>query len=676
MKTVHDAISSQVQIDGIHFWLDSMTALFWILNQGEWKQFVRHRVNEILSSSNKSDWGHCAGQENPADIGSRGASPVLLKHSALWWNGPRWLTLGKEFWPQNMVLSNTEEVRSESKKIVMVNTLISEDLPLIDIERYSSLHRLRRVMAWIQRFKKNIIAKIKKEELILAPDLTVQEISEAETFLIKEAQKILRSNGTFAKSRKQLGIFEEDNLLKCKGRMEHSELEIGARTPILLPRNHHFTKLIVENVHRRVGHNGVRSTLTELRTRFWIIKGRQYVKKIIRKCFICKKLEGQPYESPATAPLPEFRVREAPPFGKVGVDFAGPVYVKSQNGMVKAYIALFTCCVTRAIHLELVENLNASTFINCLRRFAARRGTPSLLVTDNAKTFKASAKFIKKLFKNKLVQSHLSTKGIIWRFNLERAAWFGGVFERMISTVKRCLRKVLGNAKLNFEELTTVLTEIECTINSRPLTYQYDDLVEALTPSHLLCGRRISPLSENIDTSFDESDNELQSNMTKRFSYLSRKLNHFWNRWRKEYLVDLREFHKQTDARVANISKGDLVLIQEDNVKRGQWKMGVVEDLIKGKDGIIRGAKVRKAGGKNETLNRSVLKLFPLEIASTGYDKKEGKDASESKDKEVSMERSEGTNNNRIEDANCMRNQPPRAAAKDSRWKSKLMLDA
>ena len=157
----------------------------------------------------------------------------------------------------------------------------------------------------------------------------------------------------------------------------------------------------------------------------------------------------------------------------------------------------------------------------------------------------------------------------------------------MIGTVKRCLRKVLGNAKLNFEELTTVLTEIESTINSRPLTYQYDEMVEALTPSHLLCGRRISPLSENVDTFFGESENELQGNMTKRFLYLSRKLSRFWNHWRKEYLVDLREFHKMKDARAANISKGDLVLIQEDNVKRGQWKIGVIEDLITGKDGII-----------------------------------------------------------------------------------------
>lgn len=257
---------------------------------------------------------------------------------------------------------------------------------------------------------------------------------------------------------------------------------------------------------------------------------------------------------------------------------------------------------------------------------------------------------------------------------MERATWFGGLFERMIGTVKRCLKKVLGNAKLNYEELVTVLTEIECTLNTRPLTYQYDDLVEALTPSHLLYGRKLSSLPEQVNNFSDE--NELQNNITKRFLYLSRKLTHFWNRWSKEYLVDLREFHKIKDAKVSKIAKGDVVLVQEENMKRGCWKTGVIEELIKGRDGVVRGAKVRRAGRKNETINRSVLKLIPLEIACSGYDKKEGKVECDGNKKQVSIERREGTNNNSIEDAVCFRNQPPRAAAKDSRWKSKIMLDA
>lgn len=203
----------------------------------------------------------------------------------------------------------------------------------------------------------------------------------------------------------------------------------------------------------------MRGTLAELRARFWVAKGRQYVKKLIRNCFICRKLEGKPYNLPPTAMLPDFRVTEAPPFSKAGVDFAGPLYVKGSNGeMTKCYIALFTCCVTRAVHLELVENLLASTFVNCLRRFCSRRGTPTLMVSDNAKTFKSTVKLLKKLTSSSTVTNFLDSRRISWRFNIERAAWMGGFFERMVGTVKRCLRKVLGSAKLSFDELSTVLT--------------------------------------------------------------------------------------------------------------------------------------------------------------------------------------------------------------------------
>ena len=250
-----------------------------------------------------------------------------------------------------------------------------------------------------------------------------------------------------------------------------------------------------------------------------------------------------------------------------------------------------------------------------------------------------------------------------------------GLFERMIGTAKRCLKKVLGNARLNYEGLITVLTEIACTLNTRPLTYQYDDLVEALTPSHPLYGRKLSSLPEQVNIFSDENENELQSNITKRFSYLSRKLTYFWNRWSKEYLVDLREFHKVKDAKVSKITRGDSVLVQEENMKRGGWKTGVIEELIKGRDGVVRGAKVRRAGGKNETINRSVVKLIPLETAFPGYDKKEGKVDCDGNKKQVGSERNDGTNRNNIKAAVCSRNQPLRAAAKDSSWKSKIMLD-
>ncbi len=464
-----------------------------------------------------------------------------------------------------------------------------------------------------------------------------------------------------------LGIVDHDGILICRGRLQCSELNMNAKFPIVLPNDNHFTNLVIMHCHEQVFHCKVKGTLAELRSRFWVTQGRQYVKKVIKNCFICKKLEGKSFGSPPIAPLPDFRVSQALPFSKVGVDFAGPLYIKKEGKMEKAYVALFTCCVTRAVHLELVENLNASTFLNCLRRFSARRGTPTLIVSDNGKTFKATD----------LLQNYLSSKRICWRFNLERAAWMGGFFERLISSMKRCLRKVLGNAKLTSDELITVSTEIECTLNSRPITYQNEDLEEALTPSHLQLGHRLSRIAKSIDSSVTDDYNDYDKLMN-RFKYLSRKLFHFLKRWKHEYLINLGEHHNQKKNSVQpDISVGDIVLIQDEGKKRGLWKMGLVENLITGKDGVVRGATGRKSNnGKTETLNRSVLKLFPLEIASTESGGAIGNVESSDESRDVSKGDGASETTQGAGEATSIRSQPTRAAAKDARWKSRLMLDS
>ena len=300
-----------------------------------------------------------------------------------------------------------------------------------------------------------------------------------------------------------------------------------------------FTRLIIEACHRKVYHCGVRSTLAELRSQFWVPKGRQMVKRILSECFTCKRLIGKSYRAPATAALPEFRVTRAPPFSKVGVDFAGPLYAKNGPGdMKKVYIALFSCCVTRAVHLELVDEMSAEAFKRCLRKFTARRGMPSLIVSDNAKTFQATEKDLNKLFYHPEIKSYFNNAKIEWKFNLERAPWWGGFFERMVGSVKQCLRKTLGKARLKQDELATVLVEVECTLNSRPLMYEYDEVgEEVLTPSHLIFGKRINSLPDMVDEPEKARGN---NESTARFRYLSNRLEHFWNSWRKEYLVGLR----------------------------------------------------------------------------------------------------------------------------------------
>ena len=171
-------------------------------------------------------------------------------------------------------------------------------------------------------------------------------------------------------------------------------------------------------------HNGVKETLAELRSRFWIVKGRQLVKKIIGQCKICTLIQGLSYGEPDMSQLPDFRVQEVHAFHAVGIDFAGPLFIKSEdNSLKKVYIALFTCATTRALHLEIVPDLDTATFLLCFKRFVSRRGLPSIIVTDNAKTFKAASKTIVKLFKSKEIVSYLTHRKIQWKFNVAKAPW-------------------------------------------------------------------------------------------------------------------------------------------------------------------------------------------------------------------------------------------------------------
>ena len=168
------------------------------------------------------------------------------------------------------------------------------------------------------------------------------------------------------------------------------------------------------------------------------------------------------------------------------IDFTGPLYLKgkTESSSNKTWICLFTCCVTRAIHLELVPDMTTTTFIRCLKRFSARRGLPRRSILDNAKTFKAAAKLIKTVFNHNEVKEYLSHVGVEWTFNLEKAPWWGGLLERMVKS--RCLRKMIGRAKFSHDEMHTAIVEIEAIINSRPLTFlNSGDTDEPLTPSHL-----------------------------------------------------------------------------------------------------------------------------------------------------------------------------------------------
>ena len=292
-----------------------------------------------------------------------------------------------------------------------------------------------------------------------------------------------------------------DGIIKCGGRLDNADIAEETKHPVLLPKSDYFTRLIIQDIHRRAMHGGVSTTVASLRHSFWIPSARQQVRAVLRGCVICTRLNGRAYVAPDPPSLPKERVWNQPPFTGTGIDLTGALYVRDDAAEKKVYVALFTCTSSRAVHLEVVENLSAVEFRDALRRFANRKSTPRIIFSDNATNFTSSAGIIRQLMESEEVNQFCSSRAIEWRFIIKRAPWYGGFWERLIGLTKSTLKKVIGKRMLSTNELRTIITDVEAALNDRPLTYVSTDRAddEPITPSHLLFGRRIIPFPvENL----------------------------------------------------------------------------------------------------------------------------------------------------------------------------------
>ena len=191
---------------------------------------------------------------------------------------------------------------------------------------------------------------------------------------------------------------------------------------------------------------------------------------MLRRCVTCPKAAGTPFKAPDSAPLLKIRVEEGPPFAVTGVDFGGPLYVRTQLGEAKTYICVFTCAITRSIRLEIVTDLSEERFLLAFRRFASRKSLPLTMIPDNACIYLASAETLKELFESPSLKEAFSQKGVEWKFIPKRAPWYGGFCERLIGLTKTALKKTVGRASVTLEELQALIVEVEAILNDRPIT--------------------------------------------------------------------------------------------------------------------------------------------------------------------------------------------------------------
>ena len=372
---------------------------------------------------------------------------------------------------------------------------------------------------------------------------------------------------------KQLGlIFDSNKVVRCRTRLNRGEYSYDFKHPILIPYQSHLAKLIIWKCHVELKHAGVQQTLATIREKFWIPKGRKLVNNMLHKCIICTKFKGKFLTRLPPADLPEFRIEKMPVFYNCGIDFAGPFLVKlpyqNKRGplkTVKVYILLFVCAVTRGVQLEMTYNMTAEAVVNAFRRFTSDFGLPGVIYSDNFKSFPKVYKDIVSLLESSKVSDYLKCKNIEWKYSLPRAPWFNGFTERLVGLTKSVLKRTLQRSLVTPEEFYTVLKEISCIVNHRPISYNYYDLdsEKSVSPADLMYTRsnRFFPQTDK-KVYVDEPDNTF---VQTRLSYLEQLVNQFWRKFHSEYLNELKERHarlKISNVLQEEVEKGKVYLLK------------------------------------------------------------------------------------------------------------------
>ena len=589
---------------------------------------------------------------NPADISTRAKSLGSINFD-FWLCGPKYLLENSDCWPsQSFALSEREaklEERVAKTTVLSVVTDWGGVGKVVNCLKYSSMDKLLRVTSYVLRFIYNIRKKLKHETDERIGEISTEEINFSQKLWIKYEQLFIVGSSKFDKVKNSLKLFYDENqILRLDTRISNYEnFNFDKKFPVLLQSDSHFTKLIILKIHEQNLHCGVSSTLAIIRSNYWLIRGRQTVRKFLKGCVICKFVQGKTMLAPETPKLPSFRVSCNHSFENVGVDYAGPLYHKELFNntvtMSKCYILLFTCAVTRAVHIELTPDMGAHSLILALRRFISRKGTVKLIISDNFKSFKSA-----------LLKSYLRNHNISWKFILEKSPWWGGFYERLVGLVKNLLKKAMGRARFTYDELFTLLVEVENVLNSRPLTYVSESQDESfISPYHLLYGRYPS------EKCFDFAEKDIYGNDVREiYTKLQDVKSYFIKKFESEYIVALQERAFYNNKKFDNSERlviNDIVLVKEENVPRMSWRKGRIVRLIKGSDGRVRGAELKVQQHNSDkiiSLQRPLQYLIPFEIVD-----------------QKNNENTENTNSEQTDNTESLatpRNRPKRIAASNA----------
>lgn len=609
-------VALDIKIDSITYWTDSQIVLSWLKSEPyRLNTYVANRVVLIQSFTSITQWQYVSTHENPSDLLSRGVKPSKVATLKLWWHGPVFLLLNKTKWPLTVeTINNIPELKPST----LSSTLQASAVKFL-FDKFSSFLKMQKVAAYVLRFIEN--CKKSKEFKQKSP-LSINDLNKSRYLLLRLSQResflkeyhILKNGKTLSSKSKIFSLspfFDKENdIIRVGGRLSQSNFSYDKKYPILLSAKHHLTNVIFLYEHKRLMHAGVQLLLSHIKETYWPLGARSLAKKIIYNCVQC--FRAKPREtSNIMGNLPSDRIKPISPFSIVGTDFAGPFLLKDKKGrgakITKCYFCLFICFVTKACHLELVSDLSTDAFILALRRFASRRGMPSKIYSDNAKNYVGANNKLKELGKflinNDNLEKALVNEGVNWIFLPSYSPHLGGIWESCVKSIKYHLNRVMNNISFTFEQMSTILTQIEAILNSRPLYPASEDPndLNPITPSHFLMGKVITSVP-------DPNLMHIPENRLDVYQHSQVIVQHLWSRWSKEYICNLQRRNKWQKL-IENIAINSMVILKDENLPPTKWRLGRIVQLHAGSDGVVRVVTIRTASGLTR---RTITKVCVL----------------------------------------------------------------
>ncbi|XP_031639984.1 uncharacterized protein LOC116351968 [Contarinia nasturtii] len=522
-----------------HYWSDSEITLAWIRGEpSRWKTFVANRVSIVQQVTEKSQWHYVNTKANPADLASRGLLPKQLIDNKLWWHGPS-ILLNKLY---SNIHDKTFETNLEKKN--NKTTIMHAKAEINVLDRFSTLNRAIRSIAFCKRYMKQLKLHNNTKQL-LDPEtaklqskhqvLDIDELNDAKFTLIKlcqaeffkeEINDLFNANQFSNKSSlKPLYPFLDGNgILRVGGRLQNSAFDYNKKHPIIIPYGCKLMKLIIDDAHKKTLHGGNQLTLCQIRHEYWVIAAKRAIKTYINNCVVCHRFRSQnSFQLMGSLP-PARTMMVDKAFTNTGTDLCGPIW---------------------------------------LRMMAAR---------DNEQAIKDF---------NEQVEQGLANMATKFHFNPSISPWMGGIWERGVGSIKYHLKRTIADRILTYEELSTVLTQIEAILNSRPITPMTENPedLDVLTPGHFLIGSSLTaPIEPNLL--------QARENRLTRWDLCMRMKQEFWTKWSNDYISKLQTRSKWKNPQ-KNLMVGDMVLMMEENTPPLHWPLGRVSKIYPGNDNLM-----------------------------------------------------------------------------------------